>query len=158
MCAAGAAVIVWLYFSWALLLTLVNGAALAFVLRTRAAPGPRPPAAVSSRACDQGAWKVTLVKAEIVTDEPWSGEPPACSRKSRQLSLCSSVPSAKVHGIVCPVKILTGCTVLWFGGPKHRMQISPSWRQLRPVSLRSLQLRGRAWWWLRPKMTRNRQG
>ena len=144
MCAAVAAIAAWLYFSWALMLTLLNGAALAYVLRTRAAPGALPPATVSSRTCNQGAWKVTLVKAEVVTDEPWSGEPPARDGMSRQPSLCISTPSAKVHYIACPVKVLTDCTVLCVGGLEHGMQVFLSQRQWHPVSLRLLQLRGRA--------------
>lgn len=69
-----AAVLAWRLLAWDLLPTVVSALLLLFVLHQRQLqPGSLGITKRRARKGRGGVWRVTLIKAEIVTDEPWSG-------------------------------------------------------------------------------------
>lgn len=76
--------ILWWFFSWSLALTALNiGVALLYARpQTRQGTSGRRPEIIEAVSAEQahGGWHVKLLRAEIVTDETWSGEPAATSK------------------------------------------------------------------------------
>lgn len=76
LAATALALLIWLMSSWSVLLLVANLVGGGYYGLKRREGGVRTGGSVSKRRSRRrgGIWRVTLVKAEIVKDEPWSGE------------------------------------------------------------------------------------
>ena len=79
------ALLAWRLFAWSFVPTLLSALLLVYVLHARQAqPGKLGVIRRHGHKSHKGTWRVTIIKAEIVTDEPWSGELSLLTKASRQ--------------------------------------------------------------------------
>lgn len=73
--------LIWALTSWSVLLLTANllYGGYCIVWQRRGAAGPSVVTSGRDKRRAAGVWRITLVNAEIVTDEPWSGRAP-CSQ------------------------------------------------------------------------------